>query len=198
MQFYHDLIPRDASDRLLVVADAAVEAATTPAEKDAAMIRLDGAKRKLVKETKKLDKLRGGPDKAFVAGFNAGTQDGEGAAVAEGGEGGEAGVGRNGGSAWAMGMHEPEPEPEPAVYEVNGPTNVGFLAQEIAQARMTAGEGDSDDEEAMLERLDKQRGDHRNLTVVNIHNDEFTIEARETVRFDATFDTLLTNFGDAF
>lgn len=159
-----------AAEAKLAAAHAAVEAASTPAEKEAAMIKLDGAKRKFAKETKKLEKLRGGPDKAFVAGFNAGGEGGE------GGEGG--GGGTQSGSAWAMGMHEPEPEP--AVYDVQGPTNVGFLAQEIQAARMTTGDGDSDDEEAILERLDKQRGDHRNLTVVNIHGDEFTIEARET------------------
>ncbi len=145
----------------LAAAQAAVEAASTDAEKEMAMIKLDGAKRKLKKEQKKLEKAQG-VDQAFVDGWNAANEQ----------HGGQSE------SVWALGMQAPEPEPEPT-----GPTQVNFLANEIRKSRVQAGEGDSDDEDAL-------RGEHMTLTVTNIDGDHFTVEARKNDTMEELFETI--------
>lgn len=147
----------------LAAAQAAVEAASTEAQKEAAMIKLDGAKRKLKKEQKKLEKAQG-VDQAFVDGWNAANE--------QHGEKSE--------SVWALGMQAPEPEPEP---EPAGPTQVNFLANEIRMSRVQAGEGDSDDEDAL-------RGEHMTITVTNIDGNEFTVTARKNDTIEELFDII--------
>ena len=146
------------AEQALAAAQAAVEAACTEAEKEAAMIKLDGAKRKLKKEKKKLEKAQGA-DEAFLDGWNAANQQ----------------HGENSDSAWSLGMHTPEPEPEPEP-EPTGPTQVNFLANELRLSRIQSGEGDSDDEERTMTMM---YGEQMTLTVTNIAGKVFTVEVRK-------------------